>query len=166
MKYITTVDNHEFTIELKPNNEVLVNGETYNLDFEQMADSGVYSILLNNHSIQAMVDERDKLYEVQIRGELYQVQVQDERAYRLAQARGSLADAHGEAVIKSPMPGIILKVLVEEGQHVSKGEKAIILESMKMENELRSPRDGVIHHISIHQGSSVEKGQVLVTIGD
>ena len=91
-----------------------------------MADSGVYSILLNNHSIQAMVDERDKLYEVQIRGELYQVQVQDERAYRLAQARGSLADIHGEAVIKSPMPGIILKVLVEEGQHVSKGEKAII----------------------------------------
>ena len=82
MKYITTVDNHEFTIELKPNNEVLVNGETYNLDFEQMADSGVYSILLNNHSIQAMVDERDKLYEVQIRGELYQVQVQDERADR------------------------------------------------------------------------------------
>lgn len=166
MKYITTVDNKEFAIELKPNNQILVNGETYNLDFEQMTDSGVYSILLNNHSIQAMVEERDKLYEVQILGELYQVQVQDERAYRLAQARGTLSDTHGEAVIKSPMPGIILKVLVEEGQPIAKGEKAIILESMKMENELRAPRDGIIHHISVHQGSSVEKGQVLVTIGD
>ena len=113
-----------------------------------------------------MVEERDKAYEVQILGEMYQVQVQDERTYRLAQARGKISDTHGETAIKSPMPGIILKVLKEEGQPVTKGEKVIILESMKMENELRSPRDGVIHHISIAAGTSVEKGQVLVTIGD
>jgi biotin carboxyl carrier protein len=166
MKYITTVDNHEFTIELNPNNQILVNGEPYTLDFEQMADSGVYSLLLNNHSVQAMVEERDKVYEVQILGELYQVQVQDERAYRLAQARGSIADTHGEALVKSPMPGIILKVLVADGQAVTKGDKVIILESMKMENELRAPRDGLIHHVSVAAGASVEKGQVLVTIGD
>jgi len=166
MKYITTVDNHEFTIELNPNNQILVNGEPYTLDFEQMADSGVYSLLLNNHSVQAMVEERDKVYEVQIRGELYQVQVQDERAYRLAQARGSIADTHGEALVKSPMPGIILKVLVTDGQAVTKGDKVIILESMKMENELRAPRDGLVHHVSVAAGASVEKGQVLVTIGD
>jgi len=166
MKYITTVDNHEFTIELNPNNQILVNGEPYTLDFEQMADSGVYSLLLNNHSVQAMVEERDKVYEVQILGELYQVQVQDERAYRLAQARGSIADTHGEALVKSPMPGIILKVLVADGQAVTKGDKVIILESMKMENELRAPRDGLVHHVSVAAGASVEKGQVLVTIGD
>ncbi len=166
MKYITTVDSKEFTIELKPDNQILVNGEAYTLDFEQMADSGVYSLLLNNHSVQAMVEERDKLFEVQILGELYQVQVQDERAYRLAQARGGLAEATGEALIKSPMPGIILKVLVEEGQSLKKGEKTIILESMKMENELRAPRDGVVHRVSVAPGASVEKGQVLVTIGD
>lgn len=166
MKYITTVDSEEFVIELKPDNQILVNSEPYTLDFEQMIDSGVYSLLLNNHSIQAMVEERDKLYEVQILGELYQVKVQDERAYRLAQARGSLADAHGEAAIKSPMPGIILKVLVEEGQALKKGDKTIILESMKMENELRAPRDGVVHRVSVIPGASVEKGQILVTIGD
>lgn len=166
MKYITTVDNKEFVIELKPDNRISVNGEPYTLDFEQMADSGVYSLLLNHHSVQAMVEERDKLYEVQILGELYQVKVQDERAYRLAQARGSLADTHGEAAIKSPMPGIILKVLVEEGQSLKKGDKTIILESMKMENELRAPRDGVVHRVSVIPGASVEKGQILVTIGD
>ena len=166
MKYITTVDNHEFAIELKPNNQILVNGETYTLDFEQMADSGVYSLLLNNQSVQAMVEERDKVYEVQILGELYQVQVQDERTFRLAQARGGLAVSTGEAIIKSPMPGTILKVLVADGQTVTKGDKVIILESMKMENELRSPRDGVVHHVSVASGASVEKGQILVTIGD
>lgn len=118
MKYITTVDSQEFAIELKPDNQIVINGEHYTLDVERMAESGVYSLLINNRSIQALVEERDKQYEVQILGEMYQVQVQDERAYRLAQARGGLAESAGEATIKSPMPGIILKVLEIGRAHV------------------------------------------------
>lgn len=166
MKYITTVDNQEFIVELNPDNQILVNGQPYTVDVERMAESGVYSLLINNRSVQALVEEREKMYEVQIMGELYQVEVQDERAYRLAQARGGLAESTGEVTVKSPMPGIILKVLVAEGQTVSKGEQLIILESMKMENELRSPRDGVIQRIAVASGASVEKGQVLLTVGE
>jgi biotin carboxyl carrier protein len=64
------------------------------------------------------------------------------------------------------MPGLIVAVPVEQGQTVKKGDQVIILESMKMENELRSPRDGVVHRVHVAQGASVEKDQALVTIGD
>jgi biotin carboxyl carrier protein len=64
------------------------------------------------------------------------------------------------------MPGLIIAVLVEEGQVVQKGDQIIILESMKMENELRSPRAGLVKQIMIEPGTSVEKDQALVSIGD
>jgi len=92
--------------------------------------------------------------------------VQDERSYRLAQARGTLVEEAGELIIRSPMPGVILEVLVEPGQHVAKGDKVVILESMKMENELRSSRDGIVRRVQVAKGDSVEKNQILVIIGD
>jgi biotin carboxyl carrier protein len=64
------------------------------------------------------------------------------------------------------MPGLIVAVPVKEGQEIQKGDQVVILESMKMENELRSPRDGTVTHVYVSPGQSVEKNQVLVTIGD
>jgi biotin carboxyl carrier protein len=116
--------------------------------------------------MEAIVEERDNAWEVLIHGELYTVQVQDERAYWLAKARGTAVEFTGVVTVKSPMPGLIISVPVSEGQVVGKGDKVIILESMKMENELRSPRDGVVTQILVEQGASVEKDQALVTIGD
>ena len=76
-----------------------------------------------------------------------------------------LADS-GEIVIRSPMPGLVLDVLVEEGDEVESGEKIVILESMKMENELRASRPGVVLRVLTEKGASVEKDQDLVVIGD
>jgi 3-methylcrotonyl-CoA carboxylase alpha subunit len=62
------------------------------------------------------------------------------------------------------MPGLIVAVPVAEGETVSRGQNLVILESMKMQNELRSPRDGVVHHIRAKPGERVEQNQVLVTL--
>ena len=64
------------------------------------------------------------------------------------------------------MPGIIIATPAAEGDAVQKGDKIIILESMKMENELRSPRDGVVTRVQVKPGDGVEKGQVLAVISD
>jgi pyruvate carboxylase subunit B len=77
-----------------------------------------------------------------------------------------VAEVTGEATVKSPMPGLIISVPVREGQEVEKGDKVIILESMKMENELHSPRNGIVNHVYVEEGDSVEKDQLLATIGD
>ena len=166
MKYITKVNDQEYTIEIDHENQIRVDGQLYSVDFHQLTEGGILSLLLNNRSLEAIVEERDQAWEVLIQGELYTVQVQDERAYRLAKARGSTAEVTGEATVKSPMPGLIIAVLVEEGQIVQKGEQIIILESMKMENELRSPRAGLVKQVMIEPGASVEKDQLLVSIGD
>lgn len=166
MKYIATVNDKVFEIAIDGENQVEVNGERYAIDFQYLDEDGVLSLLLNNRSLEAVINEQDDTWEVLTRGVLYAVQVQDERAYRLAQARGTGTAVTGEAVIKSPMPGLIVTVPVQEGDVVHKGEKVIILESMKMENELRAPRDGIISRVHVNQGDSVEKDQPLVVIGD
>ena len=166
MKYITTVNDEEFIIEIEHNNQILVNGVRYDIDFQHLPEADVLSLLLNHQSLEAVVEAREDVWEVLTKGELYTVKVQDERAYRLAKARGMANDITGEAPIKSPMPGLIVAVPVSEGQHVAKGDKVIILESMKMENELRAPKAGIITRISVTQGDSVEKDQVLAVIVD
>ena len=64
----------------------------------------------------------------------------------------------------APMPGLVVAVPVEEGQEVQKGEDLIILESMKMQNELKAPRDGTISRIRVGPGDSVDQNQVLLTL--
>ncbi|HEX6387664.1 MAG TPA: biotin/lipoyl-containing protein [Anaerolineae bacterium] len=165
MKYITTINDQEYVIEIDHDHEILVNGAPYEVDFEQLAE-GVLSLLLNHRSLEAVVEAQDDIWNVLIKGELYTVKVQDERAYRLAKARGNALVVTGDAAIKSPMPGIIIAVPVVEGQAVKKGDKIVILESMKMENELRAPRDGVVGRVHVQPGASVEKDQVLAVIAD
>lgn len=164
MKYITTVNGDKYEIDIDQEDRITVDSKTYETDVQFLSDSGVLSLLLNNHSVEAIVEQREGSWEVLIHGELYTVLVQDERAFRLAKERGSSFEVSGDAIIKSPMPGLIIDILVDVGQSVKKGEQIVVLESMKMENELRSPRDGVVSHIYVTPGAGVEKGQALVTI--
>lgn len=166
MNYYATVNDQEFVIEIGPDNQIVVNGEVFDIDFKRMPNSGVTSLLINHRSLEAVVEEHDGTWQVLIRGEQYPVVVVDERTQRLANARGSFSAPEGEVIIVSPMPGTIIAVSVNEGDYVREGDKVVILESMKMENELRAPRDGVVAHVNIQAGASVEKGETLVVIAD
>ncbi len=166
MKYYATVDDNEYIIEVV-GDEIVVNGDRYDVDFREVSGVGMVSLIINHHSLESIVeDQEDGTSNVLIKGELYSVKVQDERAYRLAQARGLVQDVSGDAAVKSPMPGIIIATPVAVGDTVAKGEAIVILESMKMENELKSPRDGVVLSVEVSAGDSVEKGHALVVIGD
>jgi biotin carboxyl carrier protein len=164
MKYISTVNDEKYVIDIDQEGRISVNDKTYEIDVQFLSDSGVLSLLLDKLSIEAIVEERDDTWEVLIHGELYTVQVQDERAFRLAKERGTSFVVSGDAIVKSPMPGLIIDIMVDVGQSVEQGQKIVVLESMKMENELRSPRAGVVAHIYVSPGASVEKDQALVTI--
>lgn len=174
MKYITRVtsaagqgDEAEFVIEIKDETTVIVNDQTLNIDVENLPRDGIVSLLLNNRSLEGLVSPRDGMQrEVLVNGDLYTVTVQDERAYRLSQARGEASSTSGEATVKSPMPGVIVAVPIAEGDSVAKKQAVIILESMKMENELKAPRDGIILRVLVEPGQAVEKGEPLAIIGD
>jgi biotin carboxyl carrier protein len=164
MKYIATVNDREYTIEIDPDRGILIDGELQEIDFRRLPSGGVTSLLMNHRSVSAVVEERSDHWEVLIEGDLYTVHVQDERAYRLGRMRSTGLSVDGEAVVSSPMPGIIIAVPVTVGETVQFGQKVVILESMKMENELRAPCSGVVTHVHVAAGASVEKDQPLVGI--
>jgi len=164
MKYAATVGDQTFIIEVNRENEISVDNRPERVDFRCIDQDSLFSLLLNQRSYEAFVEERDGVYQVLLQGRLYTVRVEDERARRLAQATRGFAPASGEIKIKAPMPGLIVAVPVEAGQAVTAGQVVVILESMKMENELKAPRAGVVGRVRARQGQSVEQNQVLLTI--
>mgnify|MGYP003407563678 CR=1 FL=1 len=85
-------------------------------------------------------------------------------AARLRAAAGGAVAESGEFNLKAPMPGLVVSVAVEQDQEVAKGDVLVILESMKMQNELKTPRAGRIERIRVKPGESVEQKQTLLSV--
>ena len=163
MKYVTTINNKTFEIEIQRDGSLLVNGEEREVDFIAMGPS-LYSILMDHQSHELVIEERDGDVEVLLRGKLYVGEVLDERAQLMAARTGGLIRETGEMSIKAPMPGLVVAVPVEAGAMVQAGQTVVILELMKMQNELKSPRDGIVNQVYVEAGQSVEQNKILMTI--
>ncbi len=164
MKYVTTIGEEQFTIDIDHAGEVMVNGAVVNVDMLQMQDTTMYSTIIDGESYDVRMNEGDGVYLVQISGEIIEVVVEDERTRRLAGLRSGPGDFTGEAIIKAPMPGIVVEVLVSEGQEVAKGDVVIVLESMKMQNEFKAPRTGQVSTVRVVAGDKLEQNVVMLTI--
>jgi biotin carboxyl carrier protein len=164
MKYTAIINDKTYEIEVGANNTVRVNGESHNVDFRAIDGSALFSLLLDNSSWEALVDRNGDEYRVLIGGELNVVSVQDERTRKMAKAEGAQAAPTGDAIIKAPMPGLVRGVPVNIGDNVAAKQGVVILEAMKMENELRTPRAGVVKEVRVKAGDKVEQGQVLVVV--
>ena len=162
MKYVTIVNGVQFEVEIQNDGQLLVNGKPHIVDFLPLG-SNLFSIIKDNRSLEVVVEEVENRYDVLLSGKLYETQVLDERAMLMATRRGGLQTDSGE--VKSPMPGLIVKIPVAEGDAVRKGQTILILESMKMQNELKAPIDGVVQTIHANEGSTVEKNALLITLG-
>lgn len=163
MKYQTIINNKKYDIDIQKDGSLVVNGTVRKVDFQALGPS-MYTILAEGLSHELTIEERDGSVEVLMRGKLYTTKVMDERALIMAQRTGGLTAESGLIQIKAPMPGLIVAVKVEPGQEVKAGQTVVILESMKMQNELKSPRDGVIDQVNVSGGQTVEQNKVLVTI--
>jgi len=130
-------------------------------------EPGRFNILLNNKSYSAVVlaaDYENKSFSVRIDSHVFNLSVKDRFDLLAEQLGFSTKSAKKANEIKAPMPGMVLSVLVSEGQEVKMGESVLILEAMKMENVIKAPADCKIKHIKVKQGSAVEKNQVLIEL--
>jgi biotin carboxyl carrier protein len=164
MKYITTINGREFAVEIVDDRHVNVNGNLYQIDFEAVSGQPVYSLILDGKSHEAYVLESDDEWQVLLRGRLYPAKVEDEREKRLRSAAGGGVAEGGEFHLKAPMPGLVVAIPVSEGQEIKKGQVLLILESMKMQNELKSPLDGMVNRIKVKAGETVEQKQTLLSV--
>lgn len=164
MKYITTVGDKQFLVEIIDDRHVSVDGKIYEVDFESVSGQPVYSLIVDGKSHESYVAQVDDIWQVLMRGRLYPVTVEDEREKRLRAAAGGGVAETGEFHLKAPMPGLVVTIPVAEGQEVKKGQVLLILESMKMQNELKSPRDGKVNRIKVKAGETVEQRQTLLSV--
>jgi biotin carboxyl carrier protein len=164
MKYIATIHDQDFLVEIIDDTHVSVNGKNYAIDFQTIGDHEFYSLLVDGNSYEAFIYPEDEGWQVLLQGNMYPVRVEDEREKQLRLASHNELLPHGEFYLKAPMPGLIVSLPVHIGQEVEKGEVLAILESMKMQNELRSPRAGVVSRLRIKTGDSVEQKQTLLSV--
>jgi biotin carboxyl carrier protein len=163
MKYVTTIDGQEFKIEIADERRIHIGDRLLEVDFKSVSEQPVFSLILDGKSYESFVYQNDEDWEVLLHGQQYQVKVEDEREKRLKTAAGGSV-AGGEFLLKAPMPGLVIAVLIEEGQEVKKGQVMLILESMKMQNELKAPRDGIMGRVRVKPGESVEQRQTLLSV--
>lgn len=164
MRYVTTVDGKDYEIEIVDDHHVRIGERLIPVNFESVSGQPVFSLILDGKSFESYVYPGDDSWQVLLRGRQYQVKVEDEREKRLKAAAGGGVAEGGEFHLKAPMPGLVVAIPASEGQEVKKGQVLLILESMKMQNELKSPRDGVISHIKVKAGESVEQKQLLLNL--
>lgn len=163
MRYITTIDGKEYSVEIIDDKHVRINDQVLEVDFESVSGQPVYSLIIGGKSYEAYIYPDENEWQVLLHGQLYQASVEDEREKRL-RAAGSKVVEGGEFHLKAPMPGLVVAVPVEEGQAVQQGQVLLILESMKMQNELKSPRDGTISRVRVKAGETVERKQTLLSV--
>ncbi|WP_373048888.1 biotin/lipoyl-containing protein [Vulgatibacter sp.] len=167
MKYQATLSKQAHEIEVKEKGEgiyeVLLDGEKHLVDALQL-DHGAVSLIVDHASYSVeFEDSADGLVNVLVRDQVFPVEVLDERRLRMRAAGGRFA-VEGPQTVVAPMPGKVVKILCKVGDEVKEGQGLVVVEAMKMENELASPKDGVIKEIVAVENTSVESGAKLVVV--
>ena len=138
-----------------------IGDRVYNLDVREIEPDS-YMFFLNTNVHECRVSGSDSTFEVSIHGRNYSVTIVDPK--RLRSGQNSDRHHHGVAEILAPMPGKVVRVQTESGATVQKGAGVIVVEAMKMQNEMKSPRSGVVVSINVKPGDTVNAGDVLAVI--
>ncbi|MDQ6699996.1 MAG: biotin/lipoyl-binding protein [Acidobacteriota bacterium] len=142
------------------NLEILVNGKRLVPDDSAdvvEVEPGVYSVILQGRSYEARVNGA----EVSVESRRLLVEVQDPRRWNPASAT---LPGEGRATLKAPMPGKVIRILAHPGDDVTAGQGILVIEAMKMQNELKAPRAGRIASVSVKENDAVTAGTILATI--
>ncbi|MFW0714752.1 biotin/lipoyl-containing protein [Pedobacter sp. N23S346] len=163
MNKIAVNENTLFNIEEREA-KTFVNDKEVELDLSKISPSQTH-ILYHNKSYNVEIidaSQQDKTCKIKINGTIFETKVEDQFDQLLKQLGMDNLASSKVTEIKAPMPGLVLKVLVEAYAEVKKGDNLLVLEAMKMENILKSPADGIVSKVAIKQGDKVEKNQILI----
>ncbi|GAB4169516.1 MAG: hypothetical protein Kow00108_03250 [Calditrichia bacterium] len=145
--------------------DMILNDELYHVQLKMMHD-GMLIFTANNKTYTVHVSEQDNKVFVSYRGttvEVFQREISDEGDYGEGFSEIGLED---ENEIRSPIPGKVVKINVEVGDTVKKGDALIIVEAMKMENSLSSPKDAIVEKINVRPGENVDSNKPLILLKD
>ena len=163
MKFQAKIKDTTHAVEVNRNEdryEVSIDGQLYPVSLI-FSDASHDVLLIDNTSYDVVLINTDNHYQVNVVNRYFDVEIIDPRRKALSSA--SLDDG-GLRAIRTQMPGRIIKVMVSEGEEVKENQGLLILEAMKMQNEIKAPRSGVITKISVTENESVESNQILIEL--
>jgi biotin carboxyl carrier protein len=167
MRYDATVGGRDeaTSIEIEPSGpgyKVTVKGESHQVDATTFDPDGI-SLLVDGRSYAATIQRKKDHLSVLVHNRVFEVSIIDERRGKLSRVATRFS-SHGKQVIASPMPGKVVRVLVSLGDSVLEGQGLVVVEAMKMENELKSPKAGKVIELNAREGSAVDQNATLVVV--
>jgi biotin carboxyl carrier protein len=172
MKLTAKLDGTEHRLDIRrdgANVAAEIDGRRYTLAARE-TEAGVYLLTFEGRVYECRVERAGDAEQrssgsacrVGVRNRVYEISLSDPK--RLRGAGGAGADASGRAEIRAPMPGKVVRVLVEAGASVEAGAGLVVVEAMKMQNEMKSPRAGTVTELHARAGDTVQAGDVLVVV--
>ena len=168
MKYVVEINGERVHVELDGSTAV-VNGERFNVNLQAIPGTPVRLVRIGEavHRLTSRRQPQDGrgAYTLDVDGFRYEVLTLDERMRAIRDLSAKSEAAAGPAPLKAPMPGLVVRIAVAVGDLVSAGQALVVVEAMKMENELRATVPALVTAIRAVQGIAVEKGAVLIELG-
>jgi len=162
MKYFVTVAGREIPVEVD-GELVVVEGREVTAHLRPVPGTPLRHLVIDGASLTIAMDRAEAgRWHLQVAGSAAEAEVVDERTRHIRGLTGGAAGQKSVPHLKAPMPGLVVRVLVTPGETVVPGQGLVVLEAMKMENELRSSMAGTVRGVPATAGQAVEKGQVLV----
>jgi len=161
--YDVHVGDRVHSVAIDADGSVTHGGIHHEADIRQL-DATAYSVLLNGRSFVFHLVPVNGAYVASIEGTAVGVTVETDRSRLLHKFAAAAMDRSRTTGITAPMPALVVRIEVEPGQEVKEGQGLVVLEAMKMENEIKSPCKGVVKQIHVPHGKAVEKGEILVTL--
>jgi pyruvate carboxylase subunit B len=160
-----TVNGVRYTVE-RDGEQVALGDTEACATLEQVGDTPVRLVTIGTAVHRVIVKHRvgKGAYQLWLDGHVYDVEALDERARAIRDLSAAAAGPAGPAPLVAPMPGLIVRIAVAEGDTVHAGQGLIVMEAMKMENELRAPGNGTVRRVTVAPGTAVEKGTILIEL--
>ena len=167
MRYYVTIEGRTIEVDLGAEG-ITIDRERLTAELATVPGSPVRHLGVQgrSHAVHVGQSEGKGFWDFHLDGERYSAEVVNERTFTIRQMTGAAHKLHGRKPVRAPMPGLVVRVEVEPGSRVQAGQGVVIIEAMKMENELKAEAAGVVKRVLVGAGEAVEKGTVLVEFED
>jgi pyruvate carboxylase subunit B len=162
-KYVVRMDGKDYVVTVDADGLVAVEGVFEHIDIRPLGND-TFAVLLGNRSTSIALRSRGNSYDVLVGCHQIEARVESEREKLLREYATESSKGHHRYEIRAPMPALVTRVEVHVGDSVSPGQGLVVLEAMKMENEIRAHQAGTVKEVHVAQGSPVEKGELLILL--
>ncbi len=165
-KYRVNIGDRQYRVEINGKNvKGVIDGNPVSLDAVWVGGSDHdLSLFLDDRNYDLRIDETGDQLTIIHAGLRVDCRIVDEHLADLKTLAGVTEKPQGKTIVKSPMPGLIVRVLVSAGDNVTKGDRLFVIEAMKMENEVKAPCSGTVTHLTVTTGEAITSGRELLVI--